>query len=209
MTIILYDVPAHETFTAEAGQTVFHFDFKFYENQDLDVWKNGVPQILTTDYTVQGAALDEGMQITLTSGATLGDTIKVVRSVPYERTADYPLTGPFRVESLNIEQARQVMMIQQLHDILMDHESRIQGYVQEAPLDGLIYGRTVDGSGTAGMWTPVAEGAIGATIYYGDNPPAVPRLGQLFYETDSGALFIYIFDGTSNQWVQVAAVGGG
>jgi hypothetical protein len=59
---------------------------------------------------------------------------------------------------------------------------------------------TVDGSGKI-----AAVGSGGAATYVGDTPPGSPTAGQLWWESDSGNLFIYYADGTSSQWVQAAA----
>jgi hypothetical protein len=44
------------------------------------------------------------------------------------------------------------------------------------------------------------SGAASAT-HIGDTPPGSPTAGQLFWESDSGNLFIYYVDGSSSQWV--------
>ena len=50
--------------------------------------------------------------------------------------------------------------------------------------------------GTA--WNPTGPyAAIGTTA------PASPLVGQLWWRSDSGRLFIYYNDGTSSQWVPV------
>jgi hypothetical protein len=116
MTVILNDVAARNDYVASAGQTVFPLTFKFFAASDLLVYQNGVLKTLTTDYTVQGAGLDAGMQITLVTGAALSDKLAIIRAVPYARTADLPLTGPFPVASLNTMLAKLVAMAQQLRD---------------------------------------------------------------------------------------------
>lgn len=59
---------------------------------------------------------------------------------------------------------------------------------------------TVDGTGKI-----AAVSSGGAATYVGDTPPGSPTAGQLWWESDSGNLFIYYADGTSSQWVQAAA----
>ena len=44
----------------------------------------------------------------------------------------------------------------------------------------------------------------GATI--DDAPPSVPQSGQLWFDVDTGVLYVYYNDGTSNQWVQPASI---
>jgi hypothetical protein len=63
-----------ETFTATAGQTVFVVPNGF--SAVAAVTKNGTLLTLTTDYTLSTP------NVTLVSGATVGDTIKVYRSNP-------------------------------------------------------------------------------------------------------------------------------
>lgn len=60
-------------------------------------------------------------------------------------------------------------------------------------------------SGTAQVFvTAVAEDLVLVTI--SDTPPASPSAGSLWWESDSGTLWIYYNDGNTSQWV---AVGGG
>ena len=49
---------------------------------------------------------------------------------------------------------------------------------------------------------PGPTGAPGASVVYaGDNPPPVPVQNQLWFESDTGNLFVYYFDGDSYQWI--------
>ena len=50
-------------------------------------------------------------------------------------------------------------------------------------------------------------GTHGAWI--GDTPPVSPTHGQFFWESDTGALYVYYNDGNSQQWVQVNGTVGG
>ena len=43
---------------------------------------------------------------------------------------------------------------------------------------------------------------VASGVYIGDIPPAMPKPGQLWWESDTGTLFIYYDDGSSQQWVQ-------
>jgi hypothetical protein len=65
-------------------------------------------------------------------------------------------------------------------------------------------------AGPQGEQGEPGEGGAAAT-FIGDAPPASPVEGQLWYESDSGLLFIWYDDGTSAQWVAatVPAVGEG
>ena len=71
--------------------------------------------------------------------------------------------------------------------------------VAEAPMDGQTYGRKV------AEWVPF--GGITACSV-GDTAPAHAPDGSLWFETDSGLLFLKYNDGDSTQWVVTPKVGG-
>jgi len=50
-------------------------------------------------------------------------------------------------------------------------------------------------------------GGGGSSIIVSDTPPPSPPDNQLWWESDTGILYIYYFDGNSRQWVQVAGPG--
>lgn len=50
-------------------------------------------------------------------------------------------------------------------------------------------------------------GGSAAATYIGDTPPVGPVPGQLWFESDSGATFIWYDDGNTSQWVAISAVG--
>jgi len=121
MTLVIHDVAPRRQYTAEAGQTVFAVPFEFFANGDLKVYK--FETLLGLDsspddsdsYSVVGAGITGGGHITLgTPGALQGDIITIVRDVPTDRITDFPLTGPFNIEALNLELDRIVTMIQEV-----------------------------------------------------------------------------------------------
>jgi hypothetical protein len=56
--------------------------------------------------------------------------------------------------------------------------------------------------------TIAASGGGGMAISIGDTPPGSPTAGALWWESDSGALYIYFDDGTSSQWIAVSGPAG-
>lgn len=70
---------------------------------------------------------------------------------------------------------------------------------------------TVTGpTGTAGLTGPTGAtggGGGGASISISDTPPGSPTAGSMWWESDTGTLWIYYNDGNTSQWV--AAGGGG
>jgi len=53
------------------------------------------------------------------------------------------------------------------------------------------------------VWKAVGQGQI---AIISDTPPASPANGALWYESDSGVLYIWYNDGNSSQWVQVGGI---
>ena len=72
------------------------------------------------------------------------------------------------------------------------------GYVTEAPNDGQQYARQDLG------WHPIDIPDTVPTTYIGDTPPVAPEIGQLWWESDSGKLYIRYFDGDTTQWVETS-----
>jgi len=56
------------------------------------------------------------------------------------------------------------------------------------------------------VWRAVGQGQI---AIISDTPPPSPANGALWYESDSGVLYIWYNDGNSSQWVQVGGIQAG
>jgi hypothetical protein len=106
------------------------------------------------------------------------------------------------------------------------------GGIDEAPNDGKIYARqnlnwndlsdefaakenfitpgTVDkywrGDKTWQLMPDVGGGGS-ASVTIGDAPPPTPNVGDLWWESDTGIMFVWYNDGTSTQWVQATPMG--
>ena len=68
------------------------------------------------------------------------------------------------------------------------------GFMVDAPNDGVQYVRKNV------AWAPVS---VPPGTAMSDDPPASPLPGAFWFETDTGNLFLWFDDGTSQQWVQV------
>lgn len=70
------------------------------------------------------------------------------------------------------------------------------------PTDGTNF-QVIYTDGAAGLgWTHVGD------VYYDDSPPASPRYGSLWWDSEEGNLYIYYFDGTNPQWVEASSGNG-
>jgi hypothetical protein len=67
-------------------------------------------------------------------------------------------------------------------------------------LDG---GAALDNARTAIIVQKTASGGGGAATVISDTPPGSPVAGQMWWESDTGGLFLYYNDGSSSQWTQV------
>tara|TARA_R110000851_G_scaffold105565_3_gene224045 strand:+ start:2239 stop:3546 length:1308 start_codon:yes stop_codon:yes gene_type:complete len=107
-----------QSFTATASQTAFAFNFKIYVTNNIKVYETPTGQdpndtndilILDTDYTVSIDG-DNGGTVTLNTGATLNDTIVIVRDLPKTRTTSYVTQGDLLATSLNEDQDYQTYL---------------------------------------------------------------------------------------------------
>ena len=58
------------------------------------------------------------------------------------------------------------------------------------------------------VWKIASNANVGtAFIHCADTPPTSPSHGQQWFETDSGNTFVWMDDGTSQQWVQMNGTG--
>ena len=80
----------------------------------------------------------------------------------------------------------------------------------DTPTVGQVFGNYTWDAAT-GAWKLTASGGSGGggSITVSDNPPASPTAGALWWESDTGNLYIYYNDGTSTQWVAIGSGGGG
>ena len=64
-----------------------------------------------------------------------------------------------------------------------------------------------DASNITYVWTGYSwaiKAASGGGVSIGDVPPAAPGAGNMWWESDTGILWIYYNDGNTSQWVQAA-----
>lgn len=84
-----------------------------------------------------------------------------------------------------------------------NQDAVIAGKLSDAPVDGSTYARK------DAAWVPVTSGggSGAAATFIGDSPPPTPVVGQLWWQSSTGIMFIRFDDLTSVQWVQVVPSG--
>ena len=114
----------NRTSLTASGGTDFDFTFKIFSNTDIDVYVvdqgTGVAtlQTLTTHYTVEIDTTSEGGTVTFLSAPTSGDTVLMIRDVPYTQTTDIPVNSGFSERVIENAYDKIVMQIQQVVDTL-------------------------------------------------------------------------------------------
>ena len=118
MTINLADNSPRVSYSVASGvtQTSFAVPFEFFADADLNVYVDAVLKTLTTDYTVSGGDGSTGTITMSVTGISGGSSVVFTRSVPLERTSDFPTSGPFQIEALNTELDRLTAISADLQD---------------------------------------------------------------------------------------------
>jgi len=131
-------------YIASAGQTLFPFVFKIFNNIDIKVYKtlaNVVPNetndllILDIDYTVTIDG-DAGGSITLLSAASVNDAITLLRDLSTTREIEYQTSGDLLAETLNDDQEYQTYLLadnKQISDRTLIFEENLQGMDNKLP----------------------------------------------------------------------------
>lgn len=115
--------PARNEYTANAGQTVFNYTFKIFENTDLNVYVTPAGQEcsdsdLTTAYVVDPSTIGDpaGGFITLNTPTGLNDLVTIVSNIPSSRDTDYQNNGDFRPDTVNDDFDRVVSITKKIED---------------------------------------------------------------------------------------------
>lgn len=96
-----------QTFTATAGQTIFPFSLNFFATSDLVIKKNGVA-LTAPEYSIGslvGSVPYTGATMTLTTGATLNDSIEVIRIAAFTMQQFLALNDSFAAKAPAIQEA--------------------------------------------------------------------------------------------------------
>jgi hypothetical protein len=179
MTINLSDNSPRISYTVASGvtQSSFTVPFEFFEEGDLNVYVDGTLKTITTHYTVSGGSGATGTIAMTVVGASGGSTVVLTRSIPLERTTDFPTSGPFDVTSLNEELDRITAINADLNDEV-NRSLRLTDADAAANLTlptvasragkvlafDLVTGDLVNGPSTAGVTTVAAMAADIATL---------------------------------------------
>ena len=125
MTIALSANTPRVSYTVNQGatQTSFAVPFVFFEKStDLNVFVDNVARTYdastsnTSLFTVTGGNGSTGTVTTSVTGASGGSTVIITRSIPLQRTTDFPSGGAFEIAKLNTELDTLLTMITDADD---------------------------------------------------------------------------------------------
>ena len=105
--------------TATAGQTIFNADWPALLNSQVIVEKTpdgGSPATLVEniDYTLSGIGGESGFTVTLTSGATLNDVLRIFSNTEISRLTYFAQAGKFAASAINDDLSLLIMICQEL-----------------------------------------------------------------------------------------------
>jgi len=148
------------------------------------------------EFTVSSTLVDYGLGLTLDTATTPNPTVNL------DPAGDLPAElGGVWVPARNENQGLQLgaggrLIVPKATDLLA-------GAITEPPPDDRQYARVRESLSGQSIWTAV----MAAGVIISDTPPdvALTPPGTLWWESDSGDLFIMYDDGTSKQWVEAVA----
>jgi len=125
-------IPVESTtveYAPSSPQTVFTIPFQFFADADIKVTKEDPPGTLVdfaiiTDFTVQGTPIDGGFDggtITLVTSITTPVKLKIFREVAIDRATNFPSTGPFDIDALNVQLNKLTAIEQQILNEVDNH----------------------------------------------------------------------------------------
>jgi hypothetical protein len=103
-------------YTAIAGQTVFPYTFKILVTSELKVYVDGVLKTETTHYTVSGATVATGGNVTFLTGLTVGQVVAIVDVPALTQLTSYSENDAFPAKT---------------HENTLDKLTRIALYLKE------------------------------------------------------------------------------
>ena len=110
------DIAPRIQYTGNGTQTAFTYPFPIFNDADLEVYVDSTPELLNTDFTVVGAGLSAGGNITFTAPPASGSLITLRRNIAVQRISDFQQSGVLRAKVLNDELDRLTAEIQQIEE---------------------------------------------------------------------------------------------
>jgi hypothetical protein len=136
--------------------TTFPVPFYFLEADDLLVYLGGLPQTLTTDYSVSGAGNSAGGSVTFSTAPPAGTgNVVIIRDPDLLQSTRYPANDPFPAKTHETALDKLTMLVQRARDLigraftLPDGDASGASLTVPAPQAGYLIGWNGTGNGLA------------------------------------------------------------
>ncbi|MCB1563481.1 MAG: hypothetical protein KDJ75_07900, partial [Alphaproteobacteria bacterium] len=122
------DVTPVVRYTANGTQSVFTYPFPIFASEDMSVSLDGAPQV--SGFTVSGAGITEGGNVTFSAAPASGVTVTLERRLPIERVTDFLEGGDFSARAINNELDYMIAALQQVE---RDNDTMLKYALSEVP----------------------------------------------------------------------------
>lgn len=112
------DLAPRVQYVGSGTETTFTYTFPIFKDTDLEVYIDGELQTHTSDYSIIGAGMSSGGEVTFITAPTADEKITLVRRLTIQRTSDFQASGEFRAKVINDELDYQTAALQQIEDDL-------------------------------------------------------------------------------------------
>ena len=105
-------------YVGDNSTTIFAYNNKIFDEDDLDVYLDGTLQTISTHYTVSGVGGDSGGNVTFVTAPPDQSEVIIVRAAPDTQTLDIPPGGSFPAVSIENEFDMRTIISQQQQEEL-------------------------------------------------------------------------------------------
>jgi len=110
------DISPRIQYSGDGVQTAFPYPFPVFADADIQAYVDGIPKILTSDYTVTGAGVSAGGSVTFVIPPAVGTVVTLRRNKLIARTSDFQESGEFRAKVINDELDILTALLQQVDE---------------------------------------------------------------------------------------------
>jgi hypothetical protein len=100
-------------FDAPGVLSVFTYDFRILQDDDLFVYIDGVLQVLGVDYTIQNQANNSG-QVAFTVAPSSGSAVRIERRTDLNQLVDFQIFGPFAAQNNELVHDKPTLILQEV-----------------------------------------------------------------------------------------------
>lgn len=180
-------------YSGDGSTTVFAYTNKIFADTELEVYSDNVLQTLTTDYTVSGAGVETGGNVTYVTAPASGVKVVIIRVVADTQAQDYPQGGSLPSGVIENDIDRRTIVSQQQEEKLSRAMLTPAGEAQldmTLPTVALRANKALhmDSAGKPSLVTPTdASGTVVTATGSTTGRSLAERFSEIFNVKDYGA----------------------